>query len=63
MSQEKPIPELTMAEVFRRFSPKWWNDALELFKKDKKGPVDENDPEFDAQKIYAHWVKSYLTKL
>lgn len=38
----------------------WWQTAKELFKKDTGGTIDKNDPEYNAQKIYQHWLKSYL---
>lgn len=37
----------------------WWKKCVALFKKDTG---QECDPEKDAQKIYEHWLKSYLSK-
>lgn len=38
---------------------KWWQSVIEIFKKE----VDANvDPEKEIQKIYQHWIKSYLSK-
>jgi hypothetical protein len=39
--------------------PFWWQAAMERWKKDGKGTIDVNDPEFDAQKIYRHWLDSF----
>lgn len=41
----------------------WWEECKRLFKKDfPNGVIDHNDPEYDSQKIYQHWIKSYLAK-
>lgn len=34
----------------------WWDLAKKWFKEDEKGIVDETDPEYDAQKIYTHYL-------
>lgn len=39
--------------------PFWWQTVMEWWAKKTGKPVDENDPEFDAQKIYQHWLKSF----
>lgn len=39
---------------------KWWVMVEKLFAKDTGKTIDRNDPEYDAQKIYQHWIKSYL---
>jgi len=40
-------------------SSQWWKKLCAKFKKDTGGPIDKNDPEYDAQKIYMHWIKSF----
>ena len=34
----------------------WWETAKQWFKEDTGGVVDEKDPEYDAQKIYTHYL-------
>lgn len=39
---------------------KWWLRLKGLYLKDTGKTIDRNDPEYSAQAIYRHWIKSYL---
>lgn len=34
----------------------WWDKAKLWYKEDTGGVIDEKDPEYDAQKIYTHYL-------
>ena len=40
-------------------APDWWHRVKDLFKKKTGGTIDEDDPEYDAQKIYQRWINSF----
>lgn len=50
----------TAAGAIEQDGKSWWEKAKKLVK--KKHPdmiVDENDPEYDAQKIYGTWLEMF----
>lgn len=58
---KKEIKKIDKAgNPFNKEAAGWWNNLIELFKKDTK--LKEEDPEFNTQNIYRHWIKSYLGK-
>lgn len=60
LDKEKGNTEYEKLVNYRaRVNKDWWDKCKALFKKDTKGIVDEDDPEYDAQKIYQHWIKSF----
>lgn len=42
---------------YGRNNQNWWNKVVALYRKDIDKDV---DPEKEVQKIYQHWIKSYL---
>lgn len=46
--------------LFNKESNPWWENLKKLFTKDTGH--NKSDPEFNAQNIYQHWIKSYLGK-
>lgn len=44
------------------FGRTWWEDCKKLFKNDTGGCIDPDDPEYDAQKIYQHWIRSFMAQ-
>ncbi len=37
----------------------WWKRIEDKWHKDTGKTIDKNDPEYSAQKIYQHWIKSF----
>ena len=40
----------------------WWQRILKWYKKNTGETIDRDDPEYNAQKIYQHWINSYTSK-